>query len=81
LLFANPIFYITAYYLKKLNLQTKLGTTPVTSLGIVLDGIVELETAPLRKWAVLLRGLGKSALGAEGLLGRLAGEKGRNQKW
>lgn len=53
----------------------------MTSLGIVLDGIVELETAPLRKWAVLLRGLGKSALGAEGLLGRLAGEKGRNQKW
>ena len=48
----------------------------MTSLGVVLDSIVELETAPLRKWAVLLLCLGKSALGAEGLLGWLVEKDG-----
>ena len=43
----------------------------MSALGVVLDGIVGTEADPLGKGAVLPLLLGKSALGAEGLLGRL----------
>lgn len=43
----------------------------MSALGVVLDGVVGTEADPLGKGAVLPLLLGKSALGAEGLLGRL----------
>jgi hypothetical protein len=49
-------------------LKTKLGTTPMTSLGVILDGIVSTETNPLRKRTVLSLFLGKGAFGTESLL-------------
>lgn len=49
-------------------LKTKLRTTPVTSLGVILDGIVRTKTDPLRKRTVLSLLLGKGALGTESLL-------------
>lgn len=52
-------------------LQAELGPAPVSALGVVLDGIIGTEPNPLRKGAVLPLLLGKGALGAEGLLGRL----------
>ena len=53
------------------SLEAELGTAPVSALGVVLDGVVGTEADPLGKGAVLPLLLGKSALGAEGLLGRL----------
>ena len=55
------------------SLDAELGTAPVSALGVVLDGVVGTEADPLGKGAVLPLLLGKSALGAEGLLGRLLG--------
>ena len=52
-------------------LQSKLGTAPMTSLGIVLDRVVYLETDPLRKGSVLSLLFRESALGAKCLLRRL----------
>jgi hypothetical protein len=52
-------------------LETKLGTTPVTSLCVVLDGIVSAKTDPLGKRTVLSLSLGKGALRAESFLGWL----------
>ena len=46
----------------------------MSALGVVLDGVVGAESDPLGKGAVLPLLLGKSALGTEGLLGRLVGE-------
>jgi len=56
-----------------MHLQSKLGTAPVTTLGIVLDGIVSAKPDPLWKGTVLTHLLGKSALGAECFLGWLRG--------
>ena len=53
------------------SLETKLGTTPVTSLSVILDSIVSAKTDPLGKRTVLSLSLRKGALGAESLLGRL----------
>ena len=53
------------------HLEAELGAAPVSALGVVLDGVVGTEADPLGKGAVLPLLLGKSALGAEGLLGRL----------
>lgn len=53
------------------SLETKLGTTPVTPLCVVFDGIVRTKTNPLGKRTVLSLLLGKSTLGAERLLRRL----------
>lgn len=47
------------------------------ALGVVLDGVVGTEADPLGKGAVLPLLLGKSALGAESLLGRLLENKRR----
>ena len=47
----------------------------MSALGVVLDGVVGTEADPLGKGAVLPLLLGKSALGAEGLLGRLLGRE------
>ena len=59
------------------SLDAELGTAPVSALGVVLDGVVGTEADPLGKGTVLPLLLGKSALGAEGLLGRLLGDGGR----
>ena len=56
------------------SLDAELGTAPVSALGVVLDGVVGTEADPLGKGAVLPLLVGKSALGTEGLLGRLLGE-------
>ena len=56
---------------KEITLKAELGTAPVSALGVVLDGIAGTEPNPLRKGTVLPLLLGKGALGAEGLLGRL----------
>jgi len=61
------------------SLEAELGTAPVSALGVVLDGVIGTEADPLRKRAVLPLLLGKSALGAEGLLGRLFGARRRRE--
>ena len=52
-------------------LESKLGSAPVTTLGVVFDSIVRSKTDPLGKRAVLPLLLGEGALGAESLLGWL----------
>lgn len=42
----------------------------MTSLGVVLDRVVGLETAPLGQGTVLLEGLGQVSLGLERLVRR-----------
>ena len=49
-------------------LKPKLGSTPVTTLSIILHCVICAKTDPLGKRAVLPLLLGKCALGAEGLL-------------
>ena len=43
----------------------------MTTLGVVLDGVVRSQPDPLRQRPVLPLLLGEGALGAKGLLGRL----------
>lgn len=46
-----------------------LSSSPVSALGVVLDGVVRSQADPLRQGAVLLLGLGHLLLGLEGFLG------------
>jgi len=50
-------------------LDTDASLAPVTSLGVVSDGVVGAQTDPLRDGTVLLLGLGQLLLGAERLVG------------
>ena len=61
--------------LKISSLQAELGPPPVAALGVVLDGAVSLEAAPLGEGTVLLLLLGEDLLDAEGFLGRHGGGK------
>jgi hypothetical protein len=54
-----------------MRLDAQLGSSPVSSLGVVTDGVIRAKANPVRDRLVLLLLDGKSALGAEGLLGRL----------
>eukprot|EP00297_Palpitomonas_bilix_P023054 CAMPEP_0113879140 /NCGR_PEP_ID=MMETSP0780_2-20120614/7070_1 /TAXON_ID=652834 /ORGANISM="Palpitomonas bilix" /LENGTH=78 /DNA_ID=CAMNT_0000865683 /DNA_START=519 /DNA_END=755 /DNA_ORIENTATION=- /assembly_acc=CAM_ASM_000599 len=51
------------------SLKAELGPPPVTSLGVVADGVVSLEPDPVRNRTVLLSLLGQDLLNLEGLLG------------
>ena len=44
-------------------------SSPVTSLGVVTDGVASAKTDPLGKRTVLFHLLGKNALDSEGLVG------------
>lgn len=46
----------------------------MTTLGVVVDGVVGAKTEPLRDGAVLLLLLAEDALDLERLVGRLEGE-------
>jgi hypothetical protein len=46
-------------------LKSELGSTPMTTLGVVLHGIIRSEADPLGKGAVLPLLLGEGALRAE----------------
>lgn len=63
------------------SLDTKLGSSPVSSLGVVSNGVVGLESDPLGQGSVLSRGLGQLGLGLEGLetLGLVLCEKRKNK--
>ena len=49
-------------------LKSELSSAPVTTLGVVLDGIICSEANPLRKRAVLPLLLSEGTLCAESLL-------------
>jgi len=51
-------------------LDTDAGLAPMSSLGVVSDGVVCAQTDPLGDRSVLLLRFRKLLLGAEGLLGR-----------
>ncbi len=50
------------------NLQSQLGTAPVTALGVPLDSIICFQTAPVRQGTILPLLLGKRQLGPKWLL-------------
>jgi hypothetical protein len=52
-------------------LHTQLGTTPVTTPGVPLDGVIRTHTDPLRQRPVLALLLSKRPLGDKCLLRRL----------
>ncbi len=52
----------------ELSLESELGSAPVTTLRVVLDGIIRSEANPLGQRTVLPLLLGEGALRAEGLL-------------
>jgi hypothetical protein len=64
-----PIFLL----INNTSLKTKLGTTPMTSLCVILDSIVSAKTDPLGKRTVLLLRLCEGTLCTESLLGWLYG--------
>ena len=53
-------------------LDAELGAAPVTTLGVVTDGVTGAHADPLGDGAVLLLLLAQDLLGLEGLLGRLS---------
>ena len=61
-------------------LQSQLGASPVTTLGVPFNGIVRAHANPLRQGSVLSLRFGQRSLGAKGLLGRLQGELKKNQQ-
>lgn len=46
-------------------LDSQLSSSPVSSLSVVSDLVVSLQSDPLRQWSVLLRSLSKLLLGLE----------------
>ncbi len=52
-----------------MNLKAELGSTPVTTLGIVADLVVELHPGPLRDGTVLFHLLGQFQLNTKRLMG------------
>ena len=57
--------------LSRIPLKSKLGSAPVTTLGIVLDSVICPEAAPLWQRTVLPLLLSEGALRAESFLRRL----------
>lgn len=53
---------------REIHLDTQLGSSPVSSLGVVSDGVVSLQSDPLRQWSVLLGGLSQLLLDLETLV-------------
>lgn len=53
------------------HLKVELSTSPVTALGVPVDGVTGSHADPLRNGAVLLLGLAENTLGLERLVGRL----------
>jgi hypothetical protein len=51
-------------------LDSKLRASPVSPLRVVSNAVVSSKANPLRKRSVLVRFLGESTLGTEGLVGR-----------
>lgn len=49
-------------------LDVQLGSSPVSSLSVVSDGVVSLHSDPLRQRSVLLGGLSQLLLGLETLV-------------
>lgn len=49
-------------------LDVQLGSSPVSSLSVVSDGVVSLHSDPLRQRSVLLSGLSQLLLGLETLV-------------
>lgn len=49
-------------------LKTQLRSSPVSSLGVVTDGVVSSQSDPLWQWSVLLLSLGQLLLDSERLL-------------
>lgn len=56
---------------RSLSLELKLGTTPMTSLRVVSDGVVRLQANPLGDRAILLHLLGQTALESVRFVSRL----------
>ena len=68
----NFLFQIPlSNFFQKARLQSQLGATPVTALGIPLDLVVSTKTDPVRQGAVLPLLLGERSLCSKSLLGRL----------
>ena len=53
-----------------IRLDAEAGLAPMTSLGVVSDGVTSPQADPLGNGPVLLLGLGKLLLGTESLLAR-----------
>ena len=60
------------------SLNSKLGTTPVSSLSIICDRVISAKTDPVWKRAVLPLFLRKGALCAESFYGRLRRKWNKN---
>lgn len=54
------------FYIRRLDVQ--LGSSPVSSLRVVSDGVVSLQSDPVRQRSVLLTGLSQLLLGLETLV-------------
>jgi hypothetical protein len=67
----NNAHIIFSFYSPASSLKSQLGTAPVTTLGIPLDGIVRAHSDPLWQGAILPLRFRQSALGSERLLGWL----------
>jgi len=52
------------------DLDTNLGTAPVASLGVVLDGVASTVADPVGDWTILLLLLGQDQLLAKFLVSR-----------
>lgn len=63
-----------------ISLELKLGTAPMTTLGVVSNGVVSLQTNPLRDWTILLHLFGQTALEPVGFVSRLSKEIKRNKE-
>merc|ERR1712228_871336 len=65
------------------NLQSDFGSSPVTSLSVVLDLIASLESKPVGHRSVLFLLLGQNKLVSEAFVSRhcLLDNRNRTQKW
>jgi hypothetical protein len=63
--------YIKGKMQQSKNLESELGTAPVTTLSVVSDSVVSPHTDPVRNWPVLSHLLRQFLLDSEGLVWRL----------
>lgn len=65
-------------YWRTTQLNVQLGSSPVSSLGVVTDGVTSSQSDPLWQWSVLVLGLSQLLLDLERLLSLIITKKPSN---
>jgi len=64
--YQHPLSFLSLLF--SLHLDTETSLAPMSSLGVISNGVARSQSDPLRNWSILLSGLCKLLLGSEGFV-------------